>query len=346
VFVDNRRGFFAEMQNDPEADALDAGAKELIAEAVGARLSGVERFMVPTECTRLVAFIDCGLYLHWYAVVAFNESFGGSVVDYGCWPRQQRSFFAADDARPKLGDAYAGLTPAQLVFRGLEDLSREVLGRTYYRQGGGEALVERCLVDSGYETKAVYQWVRQSPYAAIVYPSKGRAETTTASGIATWKRRPGERVGYHWRLTAGEEARVKGVVFDPDRWKSFLYGALTTPPGGPAGITLYGKEAGRHEMASHHLAAEYSSPVTIRGVTFDKWQVRPERPDNHLLDCVVGACVAYSVLTDKGPSATGAPAPPAAPPRPLSYADRKAPPPAAAPGGKEPLTFAKARGRA
>ena len=36
-------------------------------------------------------------------------------------------------------------------------------------------------------------------------------------------------------------------------------------------------------------------PVTLRGMTFDKWSVGIGTPDNHLFDCLVGAAVAASV---------------------------------------------------
>lgn len=295
LYHQNPRGFAAEYQCRPVQDDLGAGAKELIPETIAGRLNGVERYVVPSESTRLTAFIDCGVKVHWYAVVAWNESFGGAVVDYGCWPRQNRTFFEADDARPTLAMMNPGMTPSQLVFVGLQSLAAEILGRRYHRAGGGELTVDRCLVDSGYESKAVYQWARQTPFAGVVMPSKGFARTTTARGIAEWKPRPGERSGYHWRMTIGEERASRCVQFDPDAWKSFLYGAITTPPGGANGVFLYGKAASAHEMIGHHLAAEYAQSVTIRGTTFDKWQKRPENPDNHLLDCVVGAAVAASV---------------------------------------------------
>jgi hypothetical protein len=291
----NPKGFAAEYQCKPSQDDLGAGAKELIPAVLSARLNGVERLMIPAESTRLTAFIDCGVNVHWYCITAWNESYGGAVVDYGCWPRQNRSFFESDDARPKLADLYPGMTPSQLVFRGLDDLSNEILGRSYFRQGGGELRIERCLVDSGYETKSVYQWVRQSPFVGTIYPSKGFSRTLTARGISEWKPRPGERSGFHWRLTMGEEHRIKCVQFDPDAWKSFLYGSLTTPPGGMNGIFFYGRAASAHEMLSHHLSAEYSTAATIRGTTFDKWQIRSGHVDNHLLDCLLGSAVAVSV---------------------------------------------------
>ena len=94
----------------------------------------------------------------------------------------------------------------------------------------------------------------------------------------------------------GEHGRIQCVQFDPDAWKSFVHAGIVTPPGGKTGITLYGKSAQMHEQLANHLSAEYSEPVTLRGTTFDKWQIRPDRPDNHLFDTVVGCHVAASLM--------------------------------------------------
>lgn len=296
VYHDNPRGFHAELQNDPERAELAEGAKELLPAEVARRTNGVERGLVPRDMTRLTAFVDCGKYLHWYAVVAWNERMGGAVVDYGSWPPQARTNFQAADARPTLATRYPGLTDAQLVYAGLRDLLPAVLGRAYHREGGtGEVRVERCLVDCGYEQKAVFDAVKASPHSGLIYPSKGVGRTTKTTGVTEWKPRPGERSGYGWRLTAGEAGRGKMLQFDPDLWKSFLHGALGTPVGGAEGLTLFGKSAAVHEMLADHCHAEYAVPVTVRGITYDAWQARPDRPDNHLFDTLVGAAVAASV---------------------------------------------------
>jgi hypothetical protein len=106
------------------------------------------------------------------------------------------------------------------------------------------------------------------------------------------------------------------VQFDPDAWKTFLWERLTAPPGGTGWFGLYGRKADAHELLAEHLAAECAEPVTIRGGTFDKWQEKPHRPDNHLLDCLVGCAVAASVQGarfDSSIATVGGPAP--APPR-------------------------------
>ena len=300
LFYDNPRGFFAECQNDPQAEDLAQGAKELIPAEVGKRTSGLDRCVVPREATRLTAFIDCGQTVLWYVVTGWNESFGGSVIDYGCWPPQNRSHFAKYDARPNLEQRYSTqlkpMKEAQWIYAGLNELTPHILGRPYHReQSNDEVRVERCLIDSGYESNAVYQFIRQSPFASILYASKGIGRTYTSAGIAGWKRRPGERIGHHWRLTLSETGRGRMVQFDPDAWKSVVYSALSVPLGGKTGISLFGTKPGTHEMFAEHCGAEYSEPKLHRGTWFDKWSVRPDRQDNDLFDCLVGSAVAASV---------------------------------------------------
>jgi hypothetical protein len=294
VYYFNPRGFHAEMQNEPQVEMLGSGIKELRAEDVAHRdrLSGVDALVVPGEATRLTAGFDVGGELCWYAVVAWDERFTGWVVDYGCWPRQNRAVFESRDARPGLSDVYPRLNESQRVVRGLSDLTDQVRHRPYRRSTGGELRIERGLADRGWQPDAVTAVVRRHP--GLLYPSVGIGRTTNRTGVSEWKRRPGERSGYHWRLTVGED-RKRMVQFDPDAWKTFIWERLTTAPGGAGALLLPGRTATTHALLGEHCAAEYGEPVTIRGQTFDKWTVRPSNPDNHLFDVLVLAAVAASV---------------------------------------------------
>jgi hypothetical protein len=294
LMLSDRRAFLAEYQNEPEAESLGSGIKELRAEDVAHRdrLSGVDAMVVPGEATRLTAGFDVGGELCWYAVVAWDERFTGWVVDYGCWPRQNRAVFESRDARPGLSDVYPRLNESQRVVRGLSDLTDQVMHRPYRRSTGGELRIERGLADRGWQPDAVTAVVRRHP--GLLYPSVGIGRTTNRTGVSEWKRRPGERSGYHWRLTVGED-RKRMVQFDPDAWKTFIWERLTTAPGGAGALLLPGRTATTHALLGEHCAAEYGEPVTIRGQTFDKWTVRPSNPDNHLFDVLVLAAVAASV---------------------------------------------------
>jgi hypothetical protein len=317
LFIDNRRGFFAEAQNEPEDLDQLRSVKRLSADAVAARVNGAERATIPPNHTRLTAFVDLGQLCHWWAVVAWSERFGGAVIDYGTWPAQNRTVFAADDARPSLVSMFAGhpsiTTEDQRIYAGLEGVAAEVLDRPYALVGGGMQPIDVALIDSGKWTATVYQWIqrRAGRPGVPVHPSKGFGRTTTSRGVSEWKPRPGERKGYHWRLTSGDYGRTRAVQFDPDAWKTVVHSSLTAAAGGALGLWLYGTSAARHELIGHHCAAEVGAPVTIRGTTFDKWELPPSRPDNHLWDCLVGCAVAASVLgLEWSPTADGTPDPP------------------------------------
>ena len=302
-FYTSRKAFMAEGQNAPEVDGGPAGAKELIPAEVAKRVSGCDRYAVPPDATRVTAMIDAGGGRGrglWYMVCAWTEGFGGSVLDYGAWPRQSRTMFSADDMRPGMAEMYPTLGVAERLYKGLTDLSAEVLGREYIQERtGGRMRVERCLVDSGWQPQTVYAWCRQTPHWGVMMPSKGIARTSTSRGVAEWKPRPGEpRPGYHWRITMSETGMGRMVQFDPDAWKSFIWERFTAPLGGSGCLTVCGRAgtgAPAHEMLGEHLAAENAEPMTVRGSTFDKWTERPHRPDNHWLDCLVGCAVGASV---------------------------------------------------
>ena len=301
IFLENPRGFAAEFQNAPEPEGGVAGAKELVPNEIAARLSGLPRFEVPREATHLVAFIDPGGGQGrgiWYAVAAIDKTFGGSVVDYGCWPRQARTVFGGFDLRPDLVQHYPNHSLTQAVYAGLTDLAADVLGRTYYREGTGEPFrIERGLIDSGWESTTVHQWCREGGFGHVLHPSKGFARTRTSRGVSEWGERQGEKSGWHWRLTMSPTGKGRMLQFDTDAWKSFLWERLTCKLGDATkgGLKLYGRTAATHEMIAEHLASEFSKPEKTRGVEFDKWYPRPDRPDNHWLDCVSGCLVAASV---------------------------------------------------
>ena len=307
--------FAAEYMNDPKPlHAIAASAID--PDQVAAKVTNLPRLVVPRSCTRLTAMIDVGVHVLWYAVVAWDERFGGSVIDYGPYPDQHRAYFAATEARPTLADVPGQMGRSQdaTIYAGLGAVAARILDRTYKQEEtNAEMRVERCLCDAndGPRTDLVYEFCRRDPHAATLLPSHGKFIGATSVPMANWQKREGETPGPGWRVSGAVAGRRRHVTFDTNKWKSFVADRLRTPPGAAGCLTLFHAPPIQHQMFADHCAAEY--PVAAKrqsgGPQVDEWKDRVGR-DNHLWDCLVGATVAVSVCGlrwDPG-TASGAPA--------------------------------------
>lgn len=293
--IDKPHAFAAEYQNEPIDEVNRSELPELKPDDVAKRLNGLERYVVPRECDRLVSMIDLGGKVHWYVVLALNDRFGGSIIDYGTWPKQNKAYFAASDARPSLENVYQNYEETARVYAGGMELVSSICGRTYPRDGGGEYTIERCLIDSGWLPDPVFRLCRESRFTSLLLPSKGYSITENGRPMSEWGQKPGERLGHNWRITpqtGGGRGRL--CVFDPNAWKTFAVERLLTPMGSDSSISLYGKQSHVHQLIADHFCAEYRERKEGRR-TVDVWRMKPMRTDNHLWDCLVGSVVAASV---------------------------------------------------
>ncbi len=184
------------------------------------------------------------------------------------------------------------------IYAGLESLTQDYLGRQFQRDDGAELRIDRCLIDAnwGNSTDVVYQFCRQSSHAAVVAPSHGRYVGASSIPFSEYKRKPGERIGHNWRMPNVQGKRaVRYVLYDTNYWKSFVYSRLAAPMGDKGCLSLFGQKPQQHRLLAEHVTAEYRVKTEGRGRTVDEWKVRPERSDNHWLDCLVGCAVAASM---------------------------------------------------
>ncbi len=142
----------------------------------------------------------------------------------------------------------------------------------------------------------VYQFCRQSSYASILIPSHGRFVGASSVPFSQYRRKPGDRVGLNWRIpnVRGRRA-VRHVVFDTNWWKSFVHARLAVAMGDAGCLSLFGSKAERHRLFAEHISAEYRVTTQGRGRTVEEWKIRPEQPENHWFDCLVGCAVAASI---------------------------------------------------
>jgi hypothetical protein len=285
--------FLAEYQNEPPDDAKLVDALDPV--AIAGRCGGFERGIAPPECEKLTAFIDVGQSLLWWMMCGWDESFGCSILDYGCWPEQRARVFAARNASPTLEESYPQAGGSEgAIYSGLSALVGKLFGREWTRSDGATIPLARCLIDAGWATDVVRLFIRQSEHRERLTPSKGVGIGPAQVPIIDYRKRPGERIGDGWILGTAGPDRLRLLRFDANHWKTRLAGMLTRSMGARGGVTLYGQRAIDHELLALHLASEYPTRMEGKGRALDVWARRPDR-DNHLWDTLIGASVAASV---------------------------------------------------
>ena len=295
--LQDERAFWAEYQNEPLPEDT-AQEEDLTADQIADKINRLGRGEVPIGCNHLTMFVDVQQNLLFFVVTAWEDDFTGVVLDYGAWPDQKRAYFTTRDAQPTLAQAAKGAGLEGSIYAGLETLTGVYLGREFRRDDGAAIRIERCLVDAnwGLSTDVVYQFCRQSPHSAVLMPSHGRFVGASSIPFSEYKRKTGDRVGHNWRVPNVHGRRqVRHVVYDTNYWKSFIYARLAVAMGDRGCLSLFGDNADLHRLFAEHVTAEYRVKTQGRGRTVDEWKMRPERSDNHWLDCLVGCAVAASM---------------------------------------------------
>ncbi len=295
--LQDEAAFYAEYQNEP-LPTETATDDELTADQIASKFNRMQRGDVPVSCDHVTAFIDIQANLLFWVVAGWEGDFTGYVLDYGTFFDQKRTCFTLRDARLTLTGVTGAAGLEGAIYAGLEKLTTDLLGRAWSRDDGADLRIERCLIDAnwGSSTDVVYQFCRQSAHAGIVLPSHGRFVGASSQPFSEYKRKPGDRVGFNWRMpnVRGRRA-VRHVLFDTNFWKSFVHARLAVPMGEKGCLSLFGEKAETHRLFADHLTAEYRVMTEGRGRTVDEWKMRPERGDNHWFDCLVGCAVAASI---------------------------------------------------
>lgn len=296
LFYADRRAFHAEYQNEPLEEQMSEG--QLSAEVLAARTNGVERGKVPVWAQHLTAYIDVQKNCLWWLVAAWARDFTGAIIEYGVWPDQQRPYVTLSDVQRTLAKECPTGGLEATILHGLNRCSELLLHRDWLRQDGKAARIEKLLVDAnwGESTATVYEFSRTSKHAAQIMPSHGKGITCDMKPMSEYQRKPGEQLGTYWYITTTGARAVRHVIIDTNWWKSHLAERLMTAMGDKGALTFFGQQGTDHRMLCDHLTAEYRTPTQGRGRRVDVWKLRPNRNDNHLLDCATGAAVAASLL--------------------------------------------------
>ncbi|MGN0870495.1 MAG: terminase gpA endonuclease subunit, partial [Victivallales bacterium] len=237
--------------------------------------------------------------LLFYMVIAWSDDFTGAVIDYGAWPDQHRRQFSLADANPTIQTKFPKAGFEGALYAALDALTKDYLGREWEREDGAVLKIEKALIDAnwGQSTDIIYTFCRQNVHAGVLLPSHGRYVGASSKPMTEYRKQPGDRLGLNWMMpnVAGKRA-IRHVIYDTNYWKSFIHARLAVPLGDKGSLSLYGRIPGIHQLFAEHLTAEYRVKTQGRGRWVDEWKLKPERSDNHWLDCAAGCAVCASML--------------------------------------------------
>jgi hypothetical protein len=288
--------FFSEYQNDPISQR-ETVSNILKAEQIMEKISHRPRGEIPAECSKLVAFIDVHKEALYWGVGAFEDGYSGTIIDYGTFPDQHRHHFRLNDIRRTLSSLLKSQSMEESIRGGLDALTADLLSREYKRDDGAVMKITRCPVDAqwGESRDVVYKFCRESPHSEVVIPSHGLFYGASSNPFGEYKRKRGDRIGHHWRVTiTGEAVAQRRIQFDANYFKLFLHQRFAVPIGGRGCLTLFGDSPQDHLMFSEHCAAEDADLVSSKGRTVLEFKHNNKNRDNHFFDVGVGLLVAAS----------------------------------------------------
>ncbi len=296
LYVRDPRAFAAERQLTPLA-IFDAASDlpKLTVDHIQWRHNNHDRGVVPAWATTLTCHIDVHDSLLFYSVVAWGESFGGAIIDYGAWPQQQRTYFSLRDVHPSLEKETGYSKVEQAIYAGLKGLTDDILGREWEQEQGVKMRIRQCLIDCGYKDETIFRFCRESKYAPILLASKGYGITAAKSPMADWKAQPGEKrqkgVSPMW-IVRSNVGKGRYVLFDSNMTKTLLVERLLVADGDRSALKIF---KGEHRLYAAHLTAEFRVRTEGRGRRVDQWEPKPGGPENHFWDTLVGATLAASI---------------------------------------------------
>ena len=293
VRLDDPVAFASEYQNEPLPEDLGGEEWFLPPAKLAEKTNGLERGLVPLWATQVTGMIDVQQRLLYWLVAAFGDGFRGAVIDYGTWPDQHTDYFSYREASKTLRRAYPGTGVDGSLVAGLKDLFEHLFSRDWAVEGGGARRIDKCAIDTGYKSDLIHETCRSSPWSGLLLPSKGDGIGPEQKPFSEYAKKPGDQVGSYWRIVKLTRQASRLLHIDTNFWKTDVHQRLATAAGDKGHLSLFGRVP--HRLLSEHLTAEYPTKTTGRGRTVYVFNEKPGKPDNHLLDCLVGAAALASV---------------------------------------------------
>ena len=89
---------------------------------------------------------------------------------------------------------------------------------------------------------------------------------------------------------------LRHVAVDTNHWNTFGHARLATAPGDKGCLTIFSRKPEGHRLLAAHVAdAETWTATEGHGRVVHEWRLKPSKPDNHWLDCLVGCAAGASM---------------------------------------------------
>lgn len=293
-FLDNPKGFMAEHQQEPEDDLVSSGVVLVDQATFAKKTNGHNRGIIPPDTVATVMYIDTHDNALFWTILAATPDMTPFVVDYSTWPEQSYFDFQLSSMPRTLKHEYPEITNKDArIYRAAYDLVEYAVNLKLERWDGRKVHLDAVMADTGYKP-AVWQKVKD--HFAPLTLTKGIGLRTTQKSMAEWDDKPERRVGHHWvkQYVRGREHPV--VLIDVNHWKTVASESMALPIAAAGSLTLYGDKHEYHDLFASHMTAEVWSLDVGEERTVNKWEPKPNAPDNHWFDCVVGCFVGFNMI--------------------------------------------------
>ena len=285
--IEYKEQFWPEFQNEPNEEFSEV---EIISQSdLEEKTNGFDRGVIPHEADILTSFIDVqGKLLYWVVTAWRSSDFTGWIVDYGAWPEQPSKYYTLSKASRTLSDKYKGTGLEGRIRAGLFDLI-DMLGNRKFTSLAGNILPMKAIgIDAawGEVTSTIQSVALEHPFTANIMPCFGRGLRAKDKPIAAWGTKPGETKGDNWIVRKNEHGG-RHMIIETNYWKSFMHSRLNIAIGDKGSLSLFRpKSRTEHKMIAEHILAENPKNDEANGRKMTIFELKSNKPDNHLGDGV------------------------------------------------------------
>lgn len=319
-----KEGFLSEYQNLGRGSGLMVGNQLKVADLVK-KQTNLPRGSITPDWKFITAYVDVQSEALYYVVYACDDSYTGSVIDYGTWPeipfnnfnkaqlekwRPISTMYLQDNQNtPYAGMDRRGNLQINLesrIYYALSKLIPILKNKEYSFKINNNIMkskINRIGIDVrwGKVNDVIKRWFMENKPSDVIL-AYGQGIMPSQRQLEEYERRPGWLFEHQlspdvkepkWVIKPGNDG-LWYLMMDVNRLKDFLMERLASPPGSAGSISLFADKEENHWMFCEQICdSEYPETRSARGLFKNVWEKRNDGPDNDYLDCLVG-CIALA----------------------------------------------------